>query len=69
MSAPGLAWQACLKKPGIELELLTNIDMLFMVEKGIKSGMCHEIHKYAKAKDFIKNYDVMWISIKGIFLN
>ena len=43
--------------------------MLFMVEKGIKSGMCHEIHKYAKVKDFIKTYDVMWIVIKGIFLN
>ena len=35
LSAPGLAWQACLKKTGIRLELLTNIDILFMVEKGI----------------------------------
>ena len=30
MSAPGLAWQACLKKTRVKLELLTNIDMLFM---------------------------------------
>ena len=35
LSAPGLEWQACLKKTGIKLELPTNIDMLMMVEKGI----------------------------------
>ena len=34
-SAPGLAWQACVKKTKVELELLTNIDMLLAVEKGI----------------------------------
>ena len=32
-SAPGLACQACLKKTGVKLELLTDIDMLLMVEK------------------------------------
>ena len=35
LSAPGLAWQACLKRTGVELELLTDIDRLLMVEKGI----------------------------------
>ena len=33
LSAPGLAWQACLKKTEVKLELLTNVDMLLMVEK------------------------------------
>ena len=34
LSAPGLAWQACIKKTKVELELL--IDTLLIVEKGIR---------------------------------
>ena len=30
-SAPGLAWQACLKKTRVQLHLLNDIDMLLMV--------------------------------------
>ena len=44
LSAPGLVWQACLKKPGVKLEFLTDVDMLLMVEKGIRGGICHAIH-------------------------
>ena len=58
LSAPGLAWQACLKNTGVNLELLTDIDMLLMVEKGIRGGICKAIHRYAKVnnKD-MKSYD------------
>ena len=57
-SAPGLAWQACLKKIEVELELLINIDMLLMTEKGIRGGICQAIHRYAKADNkYLKNYD------------
>ena len=35
LSAPGLAWQACLKKTEVKFNLLTKIDMLLMAGKGI----------------------------------
>ena len=51
LSAPGLAWQTYLEKIEVKLELLTNVDMLLMVEKGITGGICHLIHRYAKANN------------------
>ena len=51
LSAPGLPWHACLKKTGVELELITNVDILLMIEKGIRGGMCHVIHRYAKVNN------------------
>ena len=58
LSAPGLTWQAALKKTGLKLELLINNDMLLMVEKGIRGGVCHAIHRYGKANNkYMKKYD------------
>ena len=58
LSLPRLAWQACLKKTNVKLKLLTAYDMLLMVEKGIRGGICYTIHRHAKANNkYMKNYD------------
>ena len=58
LSAPRLAWQACLKKIEVKLELLTDVDMLLMVEKGIRGGICHVMHGHEKANNkYMKNYN------------
>ena len=58
LSLPGLTWQASLKKTNIKLELLMDYDMLLMVEEGIRGGICHSIHRNARANNkYMKNYD------------
>ena len=45
-------------KTNVKLELLTDYDMLLMVEEGIRGGICHSIHRYAKANNkYMKSYD------------
>ena len=68
LSAAGLTWQAALKKIKVILDLLTDINMLLMVEKGIRGGICLSIYRYAKAnnkymKDFDKNKEWSYFNI------
>ena len=47
----------------VKLDLLADFDMLLMVEKGVRGGVCHTIHQYAKAnykymRDFDKNKEL-----------
>ena len=58
LSGSELAWQVCLKKAGVKLELIKNNDMLVFIEKRIRGGICHVIHRYAKANNkYMKNYN------------
>ena len=70
LSVPGLVWQAYLKKARVELELLTDIDMLLMTEKGIRGGVCLAIRRYAKVNSkYMKNYDKCIISSYLMYLD
>ena len=66
LTTPGLVWQAALKKIKVKSDLLTDIGMLLMVEKGIRKGICYAIHWYARAnnkymKDFDKNKELSYV--------
>ena len=50
-TSPGLAWKACFKHTGIRLELLTNPDMLLMIERGIRGGITQAVRKYTLANN------------------
>ena len=58
--APELAWQTFLKKTGVKLALITDVDMLLMIEKGIRGGIYHSVYRHAKA-----NYKYMKIHDKN----
>ena len=47
LSAPGLACQVGLRKTKVKLNLLTDANMLLMVEKGVRGGICYSIYQYA----------------------
>ena len=57
LTAAGLAWQAALRKVKVKVDLWTNIDILLIVEKGMRGRICHAIHQCAETnKKYMKNY-------------
>ncbi|PFX12742.1 hypothetical protein AWC38_SpisGene23254 [Stylophora pistillata] len=50
-TAPGLAWDACLKLTEIELELLSDVSMLHMFEAGIRGGISMIPTRHSKANN------------------
>ena len=50
-SAPGLSWDALLKKTGVELELLTDLDMHLFIERGMRGGILTVSKRYARSNN------------------
>ena len=57
LTTPGLSLEACLKKIGVKLELLTDENMFLTYEEGIRGGICNKVHSYVEANKYMKNYD------------
>ena len=69
-TAPGLAWDACLKKTGIKLELLSDIDMLLMFEKGTRGGISVISNRYGEANNkYMKDFDENKLSTFIMYLD
>ena len=47
-SCPGLSWDAMLKMNGVELELITDIDMHLFIEKGMRGGISYIAKRLVK---------------------
>ena len=57
-TSPGLAWDACLKETGQQLQLLHDYDILMMFERCIRGGITHISKRYAEANNkYMKNYN------------
>ena len=58
LSAPWWPWLAVLKKTKVKLDLLTDINMLLIIEKRIKRGICCHLHRYGKGNNkYNKKYE------------
>ena len=69
-TTPELAFEVCLKNIKVKLELLTDIDMVLMFEKGIRGGISQTTHRYASANNkYMPNYNSKTLSTYLIYVD
>ena len=65
-SVSGLVWHAALNNTKVKVDLLTDVNMILMVEKEVIRGICHSIYQYSEAnnkymKDYHKNEESSYL--------
>ena len=54
-SSPGLSLEAMLKMAGVELKLISNINIHLFIEKGIRGGISYICKRHSKIEDCDSN--------------
>ena len=65
VTAPGLAWDAALKKTGVVLDLISDIDMHQMIESGIRGGVAMITHRYARRE--VNSSEIIYFDCNNLY--
>ena len=70
VTLPSFSWDACLKKTGVKLELVQDVDMYNFFESGIRGGVSVIFHRYAKANHpFISDFNPTLLRLFIMYLD